>query len=195
VWLAGKPLTKTSIHASIAAGMVFCPEDRKEEGIVGVRSVSENINLSTRRHDRIAGFLVNDSKEAATADHFIERLQIKTPSRHQEIRLLSGGNQQKAILARWLAEPELKVLIIDEPTRGVDVGAKHEIYGVLYELARKGCSIVMVSSELPEVLGVADRVLVMCDGKMTGEVRHGTADEGTLLNMALPVREAALDSL
>jgi L-arabinose transport system ATP-binding protein len=191
VWIRGKALTKGNIRASIAQGMVFCPEDRKEEGIVGVRSVSENINLSTRRHDRMAGFFVNDSKEAATADRFIQRLQIKTPNRMQEIRLLSGGNQQKAILARWLAEPEIKVLIIDEPTRGVDVGAKHEIYGVLYELASRGCSIVMVSSELPEVLGVADRVLVMCEGKITGEVRHSEATESSVLEMALPKREAA----
>jgi L-arabinose transport system ATP-binding protein len=194
VWIAGQLLggaAGMAIAESIAHGMVFCPEDRKEEGIVGVRSVSENINLSTRRHDRIAGFFVNDAKEAATAERFIERLQIKTPSRHQPIRLLSGGNQQKAILARWLAEPNVRVLIIDEPTRGVDVGAKHEIYNVLYELARRGCSIVMVSSELPEVLGVADRVLVMCEGEMTGEFRHGEADESAVLNKALPAAEAA----
>jgi L-arabinose transport system ATP-binding protein len=191
VWIQGKALVKDNIRESIAQGMVFCPEDRKEEGIVGVRSVSENINLSTRRHDRIAGFFVNDTKEAATADRFIQRLQIKTPSRMQEIRLLSGGNQQKAILARWLAEPEIKVLIIDEPTRGVDVGAKHEIYGVLYELASRGCSIIMVSSELPEVMGVADRVLVMCEGKITGEVCYGEATESIVLEMALPKREAA----
>lgn len=182
---------KGRIQESIAQGMVFCPEDRKEEGIVGVRSVSENINLSTRRHDRIAGFFVNEAKEAATADHFIERMQIRTPGRQQEIRLLSGGNQQKAILARWLAEPDIRVLIIDEPTRGVDVGAKHEIYAVLYELARKGCSIIMVSSELPEVMGVADRVLAMCEGKITGEVRHGEAHESVLLKLALPSREVA----
>jgi L-arabinose transport system ATP-binding protein len=191
VWLSGKQLTKDSIQESIAQGMVFCPEDRKEEGIVGVRSVSENINLSTRRHDRIAGFFVNDSKEDATADRFIDRMQIKTPNRMQEIRLLSGGNQQKAILARWLAEPDVKVLIIDEPTRGVDVGAKHEIYAVLYELASRGCSIIMVSSELPEVLGVADRVLVMCEGRIAGEVRYGEADESAVLQMALPTRAAA----
>lgn len=186
VHVGATALDAAGIQQSIAAGMVFCPEDRKEEGIVGVRSVSENINLSTRRHDRIAGFFVNETKEAATADRFIDRLKIKTPNRHQEIRLLSGGNQQKAILARWLAEPDLKVLIIDEPTRGVDVGAKHEIYGVLYELASRGCSIVMVSSELPEVMGVADRILVMCEGKITGEVRYGQADESAILNMALP---------
>ena len=195
VRLAGKALGEANgtghIAESIAHGMVFCPEDRKEEGIVGVRSVSENINLSTRRHDRIGGFFVNDRKEAATADRFIERLQIRTPTRQQEIRLLSGGNQQKAILARWLAERDVKLLIVDEPTRGVDVGAKHEIYNVLYELARQGCSIVMVSSELPEVLGVADRVLVMCEGHISGEVHHGEADEGTVLNLALPQREAA----
>lgn len=187
----GNPKSRTRIQESIANGMVFCPEDRKEEGIVGVRSVSENINLSTRRHDRLAGFFVNDAKEATTAERFIGLMKIKTPSRNQEIRLLSGGNQQKAILARWLAEPDVKVLIIDEPTRGVDVGAKHEIYGVLYALASRGCSIIMVSSELPEVMGVADRVMVMCEGKITGEISHSDAKESDILEMALPIREAA----
>lgn len=186
IFLDDQELLELGIQNSIAKGIVFCPEDRKEEGIVGGRSVSENINMSVRRHDRKFRFFVDDKKEAATADRFIKLLKIKTPSRAQEIRLLSGGNQQKAILSRWLAEPNVKVIIMDEPTRGIDVGAKHEIYAVMYELARKGCSIVMVSSELPEVLGVSDRIVVMCQGQIVGQVSHEAANENTVLEMALP---------
>ncbi|WP_211454761.1 L-arabinose ABC transporter ATP-binding protein AraG [Collimonas antrihumi] len=186
IFLGDKELQGVGIQNSIANGIVFCPEDRKEEGIVGGRSVSENINMSVRRHDRKFRFFVDDKKEAATADRFIKLLKIKTPNRSQEIRFLSGGNQQKAILSRWLAEPNVKVIIMDEPTRGIDVGAKHEIYAVMYELARKGCGIVMVSSELPEVLGVSDRIVVMCQGQIVGEVSHEDANENKVLAMALP---------
>ena len=191
IFLQGQELQKVTIQNSIARGIVLCPEDRKEEGIVGGRSVSENINMSVRRHDRKFRFFVDDKKEAATADRFIQLLKIKTPSRSQEIRFLSGGNQQKAILSRWLAEPDLKVIFMDEPTRGIDVGAKHEIYAVMYELARKGCSIVMVSSELPEVLGVSDRIVVMCQGHIVGEVSHDDANENKVLSMALPTSATA----
>ena len=186
IFLHGQELQKLGIHHSIANGIVFCPEDRKEEGIIGVRSVSENINMSVRRHDRRYRFFVNDKKEAATANRFIRLLGIKTPNRFQEIRLLSGGNQQKSILSRWLAEPNISVIIMDEPTRGIDVGAKHEIYTVMYALARKGCCIVMVSSDLPEVLGVSDRIVVMCQGDIVGELSHEEANENRVLDMALP---------
>ncbi|KPC49807.1 L-arabinose ABC transporter ATP-binding protein AraG [Amantichitinum ursilacus] len=177
----------TSISQAIHSGLVLCPEDRKQEGIVPGRSVSENINISCRRHYRRAHFFVNDSAEAGTAEGYIKLLRIKTPSRHQEIRFLSGGNQQKAILARWLAEQDLRVLIIDEPTRGIDVGAKNEIYQVLYGLAEKGVAVIMVSSELPEVLGVSDRIITMCQGRITGELNRTDANERNVLTLALPV--------
>jgi L-arabinose transport system ATP-binding protein len=167
---------------------VLCPEDRKEEGIVAMASVSENINISCRRHYLRAGLFLDRKKEAATAERFIQLLKIKTPSRKQKIRFLSGGNQQKTILSRWLAEPELKVVILDEPTRGIDVGAKHEIYNVIYQLAERGCAIVMISSELPEVLGVSDRIVVMRQGRIAGELPRGTANEQSVLNLALPVQ-------
>ncbi len=171
---------------AIRAGIVLCPEDRKEEGIIALASVSENINISCRRNFLRAGFFLNHKREADTADSFIQRLKIKTPSRRQKIRLLSGGNQQKAILSRWLAEPDLKVVILDEPTRGIDVGAKHEIYNVIYELAQRGCAIIMVSSELPEVLGVSDRVIVMRQGRIAGELPRAQANEQRILELALP---------
>ncbi|WP_429198960.1 ATP-binding cassette domain-containing protein [Luteibacter sp. W1I16] len=151
-----------------------------------MRSVSENINISARRNHLTAGLFVNDRHEARTADSYIERLRIRTPHRRQEIRLLSGGNQQKAVLSRWLAEKDLRVLIVDEPTRGIDVGAKNEIYNVLYELAARGVAVVMISSELPEVLGVSDRVVTMCRGRITAQFDRASANEQNVLAAALP---------
>jgi L-arabinose transport system ATP-binding protein len=184
--LDGKPIRVKSASDAIRKGIVLCPEDRKEQGIVAMATVSENINISCRRHFLRAGMFLNRKKEAETADRFIKLLKIKTPSRRQKIRFLSGGNQQKAILSRWLAEPDLKVVILDEPTRGIDVGAKHEIYNVIYQLAARGCAIVMVSSELPEVLGVSDRIVVMREGRISGELPRSAASEHAVLDLALP---------
>ena len=186
VMLDARPIDVKSPAQAIRAGIVLCPEDRKEEGIVAIASVEENINISCRRHDLRAGLFLNRAKEASTAERFIKLLKIKTPNRRQKIRFLSGGNQQKAILSRWLAEPDIKVVILDEPTRGIDVGAKHEIYNVIYELAERGCAVVMVSSELPEVLGVSDRVVVMREGAISGQLARGEANEAALLDLALP---------
>jgi len=182
----GEPIKATHIRDSIQHGLVFCPEDRKEDGIIGVRSVSENINISARRNHLVAGLFVNDRNEAKVADAYIDRLRIRTPNRRQEIRLLSGGNQQKAVLSRWLAEKDLRVLIVDEPTRGIDVGAKNEIYNVLYELADRGVAVVVISSELPEVLGVSDRVVTMCRGRITAQFHRTEANEADVLAAALP---------
>jgi L-arabinose transport system ATP-binding protein len=189
--LDGKTIRVKSASDAIRHGIVLCPEDRKEQGIVAMATVSENINISCRRHFLRAGMFLDRKKEAETADRFIKLLKIKTPSRRQKIRFLSGGNQQKAILSRWLAEPDLKVVILDEPTRGIDVGAKHEIYNVIYQLAERGCAIVMVSSELPEVLGVSDRIVVMREGRISGELPRSAASEHAVLDLALPKREQA----
>ncbi|WP_323121500.1 L-arabinose ABC transporter ATP-binding protein AraG [Burkholderia alba] len=189
--LDGVPIDVRRTGDAIRHGIVLCPEDRKEEGIIAIATVSENINISCRRHSLRAGMFLDRKREAATADRFIQLLKIKTPSRRQKIRFLSGGNQQKAILSRWLAEPDLKVVILDEPTRGIDVGAKHEIYNVIYQLAERGCAIVMVSSELPEVLGVSDRIVVMREGRIAGELNRAQANEQAVLNLALPQGTAA----
>jgi L-arabinose transport system ATP-binding protein len=186
VHLDGEALRIGSARAAIRHGIVLCPEDRKEAGIVSMASVSENINISCRRHSARAGFFIDRKEEAQTAEKFIRLLKIKTPNRAQKIRFLSGGNQQKVILARWLAEAGLKVVILDEPTRGIDVGAKHEIYNVIYQLAERGCAIIVVSSELPEVLGVSDRVIVMREGRIAGELSREVANEQTVLELALP---------
>nr|WP_284503185.1 MULTISPECIES: L-arabinose ABC transporter ATP-binding protein AraG [unclassified Caballeronia] len=192
--LDGQPIKVRSTGEAIRHGIVLCPEDRKEEGIVAMATVAENINISCRRHYLRAGLFLDRKKEAQTADRFIQLLKIKTPSRRQRIRFLSGGNQQKAILSRWLAEPDLKVVILDEPTRGIDVGAKHEIYNVIYQLAERGCAIVMISSELPEVLGVSDRIVVMRQGRIAGELPRGKANEQSVLSLALPQSDTVAEA-
>ena len=185
VRVCGVPVQIASPRDAIRAGVLLCPEDRKKDGIIPVRSVLENINLSARRSTAYAGFVVNEGWERTNARSQIRQLGIRTPSLGQLVRNLSGGNQQKVILARWLSE-QVKVLLLDEPTRGIDVGAKSEIYAIMYELARQGIGILMVSSELPEVLGVSDRVLVMREGRLAGEISRAAADEESVLRLALP---------
>jgi L-arabinose transport system ATP-binding protein len=192
--LDGQPIKVRSTGEAIRNGIVLCPEDRKEEGVIAMATVAENINISCRRHYLRAGFFLDRKKEAQTAERFIKLLKIKTPSRKQKIRFLSGGNQQKAILSRWLAEPDLKVVILDEPTRGIDVGAKHEIYNVIYQLAERGCAIVMISSELPEVLGVSDRIVVMRQGRIAGELPRAKANEQAVLGLALPQSDTTAEA-
>ncbi|WP_394155850.1 L-arabinose ABC transporter ATP-binding protein AraG [Loktanella salsilacus] len=184
----GTPLVARDPHGMIRAGLVLCSEDRKHDGVVHGRSIEENINISSRRHSANFGIL-NSKVEAETAETFIKKLRIRTPSRHQDILNLSGGNQQKVILGRWLAEQGVRVLIIDEPTRGIDVGAKSEIYDLLYQLAEDGMAIVVVSSELPEVMGICDRILVMCEGKISAEIDRHQFKERAILAAALPDRE------
>jgi L-arabinose transport system ATP-binding protein len=176
--------------AAINAGMVLCPEDRKFDGIIQGRSIEENIAISSRRHFSPFGVL-NPKKEASVADQFIAKLRVRTPSRKQDIINLSGGNQQKVILGRWLSEQGVKVLVIDEPTRGIDVGAKSEIYEILYELAAGGMAIVVISSELPEVMGISDRIIVMCQGRVAADVARADFDERSILTAALPDKNAA----
>lgn len=182
--LDGVPLQISSPIDGIRQGIMLCPEDRKAEGIIPVHSVKDNINISARRKTLAAGCLINDKWEQNNAQRRIDELNIKTPTAEQLIMNLSGGNQQKAILGRWLSE-EMKVILLDEPTRGIDVGAKHEIYNVIYELAKRGIAVVFASSDLPEVLGLADRILVMREGSLSGELSHDEATEETALSLAM----------
>lgn len=186
IYLDGTELAPHDVPRSIAAGIVLCPEDRKEQGILTQASVAENINIANRRGNLRAGLFLRHQQEAQLADEFIQKLHIKTPGREQFIVNLSGGNQQKVILARWLARQNLKVLILDEPTRGIDVGAKNDIYRIIYEVAQRGCCVIVISSELPEVLGIADRIMVMRDGQISGELRREQATEAAVLKLALP---------
>ncbi|HEV7790655.1 MAG TPA: sugar ABC transporter ATP-binding protein [Pseudonocardia sp.] len=164
---------------AVRAGIGLAPEERKAEALFLQRSVRENTAAAI--YDQIRrGRVVNRKKERATVAHFLARLRVRTPGMEYPVANLSGGNQQKVVLARWLARnPAL--LILDEPTRGVDVGAKSEIYAIIHELAAAGIAILMVSSELPEVLGLADRIIVMQNGRITGELpRAGATEEGIL---------------
>lgn len=176
----GRPVRLQGPRSAIRAGMALCPEDRKKEGVIADQSVKENVNLARR-----TGFVVREREESAMATEMVDRLSIRTPSLSQAIKNLSGGNQQKVIFGRWLAcEP--KVLLLDEPTRGIDVGAKCEIYQIIFDLAERGLAVLLVSSELPEVLGVCDRVLVMNGGKIVADVPREEATEESLLRLALP---------
>jgi L-arabinose transport system ATP-binding protein len=181
-----KPVAIDSPTDAIRAGVLLCPEDRKKEGIVPVASIMENINLSARRNHARAGFIIRHRWERENANGRIAELAVKTPSIWQQIRNLSGGNQQKVILARWLSE-SIKVMLLDEPTRGIDVGAKSEIYSIIYRLADRGAGIVVVSSELPEVLGICDRVLVMRQGQLVADLPRAQATPERILALALPI--------
>ncbi len=185
VKIHGARLASGSPRAAIRAGLVFCPEDRKKEGIVAIRSVAENINLSARRSRLRAGLFLDFTWEKRNAREKIAGLRVRTASADTLIGTLSGGNQQKAILARWLSE-NVRVIVLDEPTRGIDIGAKSEIYALIHELAETGVAVVIVSSELPEVLGISDRVIVMREGLVAAEFARESATPEAVLRAALP---------
>ncbi|MFJ4194271.1 L-arabinose ABC transporter ATP-binding protein AraG [Pseudomonas sp. NPDC089534] len=187
--LRGHELTLRSPRDAIAAGILLCPEDRKKEGIIPLASVAENINISARGAHSGLGCLLRGVWERGNADKQIKALKVKTPHAGQPIKFLSGGNQQKAILGRWLSMP-MKVLLLDEPTRGIDIGAKAEIYQIIHDLAADGISVIVVSSDLMEVMGISDRILVLCEGAVRGEVSRDQANESNLLQLALPRQRA-----
>lgn len=186
ILVEGVPVRIRRASHAIRSGVVLCPEDRKKEGIVAVRSVMENINLSARRHFASFGFVINESRERENANRQVDGLRIRTPSLKQAINNLSGGNQQKVVLGRWLSE-EIKVILMDEPTRGIDVGAKSEIYGIIRGLAERGIGVIVVSSELPEVLGICDRIDVMRQGRIVASVQRSEGTEESVLKLALPI--------
>jgi L-arabinose transport system ATP-binding protein len=188
VKVEGREVRIRSPRDGIRAGVVLAPEDRKREGIVPLGSVLENINLSARRREALGGIVIRPGWERANAERRVKELGVNTPGVWQQIRNLSGGNQQKVILGRWLSE-KVQVMLLDEPTRGIDVGAKSEIYSLLYRLAEAGVGVLFVSSDLPEVLGVADRVVVMREGRISGEFPRMDATAERVMAAALPVKE------
>jgi methyl-galactoside transport system ATP-binding protein len=164
-------------------GMALVTEERRETGIFSVLSVEDNTLISSYRKFVDAGFVINNGRGSKAVVDSIKQLRVKTPNKDTQIRNLSGGNQQKVILSRWLlTDPE--ILILDEPTRGIDVGAKYEIYNIMLDLARKGKSIIMISSEMPELLGMSDRVMVMCEGQMTGILEREDAHQESIMELA-----------
>jgi ribose transport system ATP-binding protein len=182
VRVGGVASRPASPEEAIAAGLALVPEDRKRQGVILQMAVRENVSLAALRRDSRRGF-VDRAREEGLAAAMISKLGIKTPSDRQVVQFLSGGNQQKVVLGKWLAlKPQ--VLLLDEPTRGIDVGAKHEIYRLMEELAKEGVAILFASSELEEILGLADRVLVMHEGRITGELSREAMTEEAVLHLA-----------
>lgn len=183
ILIDGVPTTIDSPASAIEKGLAFLTEDRKKSGLFLVLSVMENMSIVKMTDYSAKGGFVNHGNMAKDCLEQIKRLNIKTPTMDQIINNLSGGNQQKVLIARWLlAQP--KILILDEPTRGIDVGAKAEIYRLISELASRGVAIIMVSSELPEIIGMSDRVMVMHGGRITGILNKEEADQETILSLA-----------
>lgn len=182
--IENKKVKLKSPREAIQSGIVLVPEDRKRDGLVLGLDVKTNITLSTLKDIQKLGWL-SKNKELALTDKYIDSLKIKTASPHLAVKNLSGGNQQKVVLARCLAT-QPKILMLDEPTRGVDAGAKNEIYKLIMELSEAGLGIIVVSSELPEILMVSDRVLVMAEGKITAEFNSADANEDAILKAAIP---------
>jgi L-arabinose transport system ATP-binding protein len=183
IFIEGKEEIIRSPVQAIDKGIGFAPEDRKNEGLILIRSVLENTSLAILKQISQFHFIQN-RKERKIAKNFVEQLNVVTPSLEQLVGKLSGGNQQKVVLARWLAARP-KVLILDEPTRGIDVGAKVEIYRLIDDLANEGLGIMLINSELPEVLGLSDRIYVMQHGRITGEVTKENATEDAILELAM----------
>ncbi len=179
----GVRLRKHSPSDAIKAGVGLLPEDRKLQGLILEMTVRENTTLASL-DDEMRGGILNRKREYEITRHYIEQLAIKTPSQEQQVLNLSGGNQQKVVLGKWLATHP-KVLILDEPTRGIDVGAKKEIHELMGRLAGEGVGIIMISSEMPEVLGMSDRVIVMHGGCICGELSRQDATQERIMEMIL----------
>ena len=181
--LDGKEVKNRTARESIKNGFALLTEERRATGIFGILNIRENTVISSLKKHKIAGFYLSDKSMEKDTAWAIDAMHIKTPSQKTKIRSLSGGNQQKVILGRWLlTEPE--VLMLDEPTRGIDVGAKYEIYQLIIDLANKGKVVLMVSSEMPELLGVCDRILVMSGGRLAGEVDAKNTTQEEIMSLA-----------
>ncbi|MDO4413819.1 MAG: sugar ABC transporter ATP-binding protein [Erysipelotrichaceae bacterium] len=183
VRLRGQELKITQPKDAIDHGVAMLTEDRRGSGILGVLSVADNISIASLNKYLEHGFLLNNKKIEELVQENIQQMNTKTPSSKTPIQSLSGGNQQKVLIGRWLAnDPD--VLILDEPTRGIDVGAKYEIYTIIADLAKQGKSIIMISSEMAELIGMSDRVMVMCDGRITGFIDGKDATQENIMELA-----------
>lgn len=183
ITLDGKPYPIKDVYSAINNGIGLVPEDRKQQGLVLEMMLKENVSMANFGSIMSSIFLM-PKKEDSLAYKFIETLHIATPDAERKVKNLSGGNQQKVVIAKWL-NAESDVLIIDEPTRGIDVGAKAEIYSLMCDLAEKGKAIIMISSDMPELLGICDRILVMHEGRITGELLAEEATQEKILNYAI----------
>jgi ABC-type sugar transport system ATPase subunit len=186
--VGGRVVRIRSPRQAVRHGVGLIPEDRKRDGLVLSMSVLDNATLCVlRRH--ATGGLIHARRIRQLVQNVVRELRLKTASLAQQVRFLSGGNQQKVVLARWLLH-DCRIYIFDEPTRGVDVGAKREIYGLMEDLARRGAGIIMISSDMPEVLHMSDRILVVCEGRITGQLPRHAATQEAILQLAVPRQES-----
>ena len=183
ITLDGKPCRNRNAGESIKNGFALLTEERRATGIFGVLNIRENTVISSLKRHKRMGFYLSSKSQKKDTQYYIDAMRTKTPTQETKIRSLSGGNQQKVIIARWLlTEPE--VLLLDEPTRGIDVGAKYEIYQLILDLALAGKTVIMVSSEMPELLGVCDRIVVMSGGRVAGEVDTANTSQEEIMTLA-----------
>ena len=179
----GKELKINRPKDAIDQGVAMLTEDRRQSGIMGVLSIADNISIASLKKYVDGGIMLNSKKIEQLVQDNVQKMNIKTPSSKTLIQSLSGGNQQKVLIGRWLAtNPD--VIILNEPTRGIDVGAKYEIYCIIAELAKQGKSIIMISSEMGELIGMSDRIMVMCDGKVTGFIDSQDATQESVMSLA-----------
>ena len=183
VKVAGKVVDTTTPETAVRAGIGYLSEDRKQYGLLLDKDIVTNVALPSLDRWSNASGVVNDRAATDIAEDYRDRLNIKTPSVHQTTKNLSGGNQQKVVLAKWMAR-DCDVLFFDEPTRGIDVGAKEEIYNLLESLAEQGKTIVVVSSEIPELLRLCQRIAVMCQGRITGVIDNADATQEKIMDLA-----------
>ena len=182
IYVNGKKVEIKSPEDAVKCGIGYLSEDRKRFGIVVEKTVAENSTMATM--DKYTkGLFINKKKEKEIAKKYVEALKTKTPTVDTEVVNLSGGNQQKVVIAKWLVR-NCEILIFDEPTRGIDVGAKSEIYHLMNELVAEGKSIIMISSEMTEILRMSDRIVVMCEGRKTGEIDIAEASQETIMKAA-----------
>ncbi len=183
IMLDGKPVRIHKVADAIRAGIVLAPEDRKKDGLCTKLSLRQNIALPNLDMlcDRMG--VVRRNRETTMCTRAVEELMIKTPSIDKDAATLSGGNQQKVVVAKWLARNS-RVVMFDEPTRGIDVAAKVEIYHLMNKLKQQGIAVMFVSSEMPEIMGISDRIIVMCDGRITGELSAEEATQEKILTLA-----------
>lgn len=182
IFINGKEVTIHTPQDAVAHGIGYLSEDRKRYGLIVDKSVEENTVISSL-NDFVKGIFIDKAKSKEVSKKYVESLKTKTPSVSQLVKKLSGGNQQKVVIAKWLVRNS-DILIFDEPTRGIDVGAKSEIYSLMEKLAKEGKSIIMISSELPEVLRMSDRVIVMCEGRITGILDIAEANQEVIMQSA-----------
>lgn len=183
IFIRGKEVTIHNPSDAIANKLALVTEDRRYNGIFGVLSVTDNTSIAALKNFTNKMGIINEKEVNKVVDENVARLRVKTPSNKTRIESLSGGNQQKVILSRWLANSP-DILILDEPTRGIDVGAKYEIYQIINDLAAEGKSIIMITSEMSELLGVSDRIMVMCEGRVSGFLDREEASQEAVMTLA-----------